>query len=95
MNREKRNVYSLLVRKPEGKRLLGRPRHSWMYNIKINLGELGWVGVDGIDLAQYRDKWRAFLKAVMNHRDPYNFGKLMSGYATSGLLSSAQLRKDN
>jgi hypothetical protein len=58
-NGEKRNAYRLLVGKPEGKRLLGRPRHSWVYNIQMDLGDIGWVDVDGIDLAQYRDKWRA------------------------------------
>jgi hypothetical protein len=63
---EKRNVYRLLVGKPEGKRPLGRPRCRWVYNIKMNLLETGWGGVDWIGLAQDRDKWRALVKAVMN-----------------------------
>jgi hypothetical protein len=62
---EKRNSYRLLVRKPEGKRPLGRPRHRWVDN-KMDLGEIGWGGVDWIGLAQDTDKWRALVIAVMN-----------------------------
>jgi hypothetical protein len=47
---EKRNVYRILVRKPEGKRPLGRPRCRWEDNIKMDLGEIGWGGMDWIDL---------------------------------------------
>jgi hypothetical protein len=47
---QKRNAYRILVRKPERKRLLGRPRRRWEDNIKINLGERGWVSTDWIDL---------------------------------------------
>jgi hypothetical protein len=47
---EKRNGYRILVGKPEGKRLLGRPRRRWVDNIKINLREIGWDGVEWIDL---------------------------------------------
>jgi hypothetical protein len=43
---------------PEGKRPLGRPRHRWVDNIKMNLREIGWSGMDWIDLAQNRDQWR-------------------------------------
>jgi hypothetical protein len=67
---EKRNAYRLLVRKPEGKRPLGRPRCRWVGNIKMDLLEIGWCGVDWIGLAQDRDKWRALLNAVMNLRVP-------------------------
>jgi hypothetical protein len=52
--------------KPEGKRPLGRPRHRWVDNIKINLRETGWDGMDWIDLAQDRDRWRALGNTVMN-----------------------------
>jgi hypothetical protein len=51
---EKRNVYRLLVRKPEGKRPLGRPRRRWIDNIKMDLLEIGLGGVDLIGLAQDR-----------------------------------------
>jgi hypothetical protein len=64
--REKRNVYRLLVGKPEGRRLLGRPRRRWVDNIKMDLLEIGWGGVDWIGLAQDRNKWRALVNAVMN-----------------------------
>jgi hypothetical protein len=58
---EKRNVYRLLAEKPERKRQLGRPRRRWVDNIKMNLGEIGWGGVDWISLAQDRDKFRALV----------------------------------
>jgi hypothetical protein len=48
---EKRNACRVLVGKPEGKRLLGRPRRRWEYNIKMDLREIGWGGMDWIDLA--------------------------------------------
>jgi hypothetical protein len=51
---EKRNAYRILVGKPEGKRPLGRPRRRWADNIKLDLREIGWDGVDWIDLAQDR-----------------------------------------
>jgi hypothetical protein len=62
----KRNVYRILVRKPGGKIPLGRPRCRWDDNIKINLREIGWGGMDWIDLAQDRDQWRADVDTVMN-----------------------------
>jgi hypothetical protein len=65
-NGERRNVYRILVGKPEGKRPLGRPRCRWMDNIKMNLRERGWDGMDWIDLAQDRDQWRALVNTVMN-----------------------------
>jgi hypothetical protein len=54
--------------KPEGKRPLGRPRGRWVDNIKINRREIGWDGVDWIDLAQDRDRWGALVNTVMNLR---------------------------
>jgi hypothetical protein len=69
-NGEKKNVCRLLVGKPEGKRSLVRPRHSWLDNIKMDLGELGWDGMDWIDLAQDRDQLRALVNMVMNLRVP-------------------------
>jgi hypothetical protein len=54
------------VGKPEGKRPLGRPLRRWVGNIKINLTEIGWEGVDWIDLAQDRNQWRALVNTVMN-----------------------------
>jgi hypothetical protein len=57
-------------RKPREKRPLGRPRHRWVDNIKINPGELGWGDVDWIGLAKDGDKWRALVNLVMNLRVP-------------------------
>jgi hypothetical protein len=67
---EKRNVYRLLVRKPEGKRPLGRPRRRWIDNIKMDLLEKGLNVVDWIGLAQDRYRWRAVVNSVMNLRVP-------------------------
>jgi hypothetical protein len=67
---EKRNAYRILVGIPEGKKPLGRPRRRWVDNIKMDLRETGWDGVDWIDLAQNRDQWRALVNTVMNLRVP-------------------------
>jgi hypothetical protein len=64
--REKRNAYRILVGKPEGKRPLGRPRRMWVDNIKMDLREIEWDGVDWIDVAHDRDQWRALVNAVLN-----------------------------
>jgi hypothetical protein len=63
---EKRNVYRLLVGKPEGKRPLGRQRRRWIDNIQMEILEIGWGGVDWIGLAQDRYRWRALVNSVMN-----------------------------
>jgi hypothetical protein len=64
--REKSNAYRILVGKPEGKRPLGRPRHRWVDNIKMDLREIRWDGVDWIDMAQDRDQWKALVNTVLN-----------------------------
>jgi hypothetical protein len=64
---EGRNVYRVLVGKPEAKGQLGRPRRRWEYGIKMDLREIGWFGVvEWIHLAQDRDSWWAVVNAVMN-----------------------------
>jgi hypothetical protein len=60
-NEAKGNAYRILVGNPVGKRLLGRPRCRWVDNIKMDLRERGWDGVDWIDMAQDRDQWRALM----------------------------------
>jgi hypothetical protein len=65
---ERRGAYRALVGKPEGRRPLGRPRRRWEDNITMDLREVGWGGMDWISLAQDRDRWRALVNAVMNHR---------------------------
>jgi hypothetical protein len=67
---EERNAYRLLVRKPEGKRPLGRPRRSRVNNIRIDLGDVGWGDVDWIGLAKDRNRWRALMNSVLNLRVP-------------------------
>jgi hypothetical protein len=67
---EERNVYRLLVGKPEGKRPLGRPTRRWIDNIKKDLLDIGLNVVDWIGLAQDRYRWRALVNAVMNLRVP-------------------------
>jgi hypothetical protein len=58
------------VGKPKGKKPLGRPRRRWVVDIKMDVGEIGWGGVDWIGLAQERDKWRALVNTVTNLRVP-------------------------
>jgi hypothetical protein len=63
---KKRNVYKLLVEKPEHKRALGRPRRRWVDNIRMDLGEVGWGDVDWIGLTQDRNRWSALVNSVLN-----------------------------
>jgi hypothetical protein len=90
---KQRDVYRLLVGKPEGKRPLGRPRRRWIDNIKIDLVEIGRSGVDWIGLALERYRWRVLVHAVTNFRVQYNAAKLPSGCTTGGFLSIAQLHR--
>jgi hypothetical protein len=60
-----------LVGKPEEKRLLGRPRRRWVDNIKMDLQEVECGGIDWIEMALDRDRWRAFVNAVINLRNPF------------------------
>jgi hypothetical protein len=75
-------VYRLLVGKPEGKRPLGRPRHRWIYNLKMGLLQTGLGDVDWIGLAQDKYRWKAFVKAVIT-----------SGCTTCVLSSGTQLHR--
>jgi hypothetical protein len=72
---EERNVYKILTGKPEGKRLLGRPRRRWEDGIRMDLTEIGWGRVEWIQLAQDRDRGRAVVNTVMNLRvlEPRNY----------------------
>jgi len=63
---KERGAFGVLVRKPEGKRPLGRPRRRWVDNIRIDLQEVGYGSVDWIGFSQDRDRWRTLVSAVMN-----------------------------
>jgi hypothetical protein len=67
---EGRGLYRVLVGKPEEKRPLRRPRRSWEDNVKMDLQEVGCVGMDWMELAQNRDRWRTLVTALMNFRVP-------------------------
>jgi hypothetical protein len=69
---ETTNAYRILVGKPEGKRPLGRTRRRWVDNIKMDLRERGWDGMDWIELAQDRGQWMALVNTVMKLRGPYD-----------------------
>jgi hypothetical protein len=92
---EKRNMYKLLVGKPERKRPLGRLRCRWIDNIKMDLLEIGVGAVDWTGLAQDKYRWRALVNVVMNFWVQLNAGKLPSGCVTSGLSSGTQLQRVN
>jgi hypothetical protein len=70
MHGEKKNVYRVMVGKPEGKRPLRRPRCRWEDNIKMDFREIGWGSMEWTHLAQDRDQWRALVNTVMNLRVP-------------------------
>jgi hypothetical protein len=67
---EGRNACRILVRKPLGRRPQGKPRRRWVDNIKMDIREIGWDGMDWIDLVQDKDQWRAFVNTEMNLRVP-------------------------
>ena len=71
---ERRGIYRVLVGKSEGTRLLGRPRHRWEDNIKMDRQEMGCGGMDWIELVQDTDRWWALVNAVMNLQVPQNAG---------------------
>jgi len=67
---DRRGAYKVLVGKHEENRPLGRPRRRWQDNVKMGLQEVSWEGMDWIDLAQDRNRWRAIVNAEMNLRVP-------------------------
>jgi len=75
---ESRGVYRVLMRKPEGKGPLGRHRQRWEDNIKMDLQEVGWGGMDWIDMAQGKDRWWALVKVVMKLRVSLNAGTFLT-----------------
>jgi hypothetical protein len=63
---EKKNAYRLFMGKPEGRRPLGRPRHRWVDNIRMDVREVGWADVDWIGLAKDRNRWIALVNSVLS-----------------------------
>ena len=80
---EGRVVYRVLMRKPEGKRPLGRPRRRWEDDIKMDLQEVGRGCEDWMELAQDRDRWRALVGTVMNLGVSKNAGNFLTSFRTS------------
>jgi len=80
---EGRGVHRVLVRKPERKRPLGRPRCRWEDNIKMDLQEVGGGCKAWMELAQDRDRWRALVSPMMNLRLPKNAGNFLTSCRTS------------
>jgi hypothetical protein len=80
---EKRNAYRILVRKPEGKRPLGRPRHRWVYNIKMDLQEIGWDGMEWIGLIRLLNPTMNLCTIHLNIIPAYNCPPSISSSLTS------------
>jgi hypothetical protein len=78
---------------PESKRPLGRPRRSWVDNIKMDLREIGWDGMDWIDLVQDMDQWRALVNTVINFMFPQNAGNFLSSCTIGSFSRRAQLHE--
>jgi hypothetical protein len=74
---EGRGAHRILVGRPE-RRPLGRPRHRWKDNIKMDHQEVGWESMDWTDMAQDRDRWQALVNVVMNLRVPQNAGNFLT-----------------
>jgi hypothetical protein len=76
---EKRNAYKILVRKPEMKIQLQRPRHRWQDNIRMDIREIGWEVLDLMHMSHDKDHWQALLKKVINLWDPQNIRYFLTG----------------
>jgi hypothetical protein len=75
---EKRNAWRILVVKAEGRTALGRPKYMWEANIKMNITEIQWGGMDWIDLAEDRNQWTAAVNTFTKFRPPQSIGKFLS-----------------
>jgi hypothetical protein len=75
-----------LVERPEGKRPLGRPRRKWVDSNKMDLRDIGWFGMDWIDLVHDRDQCRVLVNTVLNFRVPETVGEFLSSFSRSAQL---------
>jgi hypothetical protein len=87
------NLFDILVGKREGERQLGIRRRRWVDNIKVDLREIGWGGMDWIDLVQDGDQLGVFVNTVINFRVAYNAGKFLNSCTTDGFSRRSQLHK--
>jgi hypothetical protein len=81
------------VVKPGRRETSRKTRRRWVDKFKMDLRELGWDGMDSIDLAQDRDQWRAHVKMVLSPRVPYNIGKFLSSCTTGGFSRRTHLAR--
>jgi hypothetical protein len=88
-----RNAYRILAERPEGKRQLGGPKCRCVANIKMDLREIGWCGMDWIDLSEDRDQQKALVITVLNLRLPYNVGKFLCSCTTGSFSRMAQIHE--
>jgi hypothetical protein len=91
--REKIKTYRTLVANPEGKRPLVRQRSTWVDNLKMDLREIGWGGIDWSDLVQDRDQWATVVNTIMSLQVPQNAGKFFSSYATGSFSRMDQIHE--
>jgi hypothetical protein len=88
---ERKTVYRILVGMPEGKRTLGRTRSRWVDVIKMDLTEIGWGGMDWIDLAQNMDQWRVLHKMLGNSRVAAQLTASQEGLSSMELVTAVFL----
>jgi hypothetical protein len=88
---DKGKAYGILVGKPGGRRPLGTSRPKWEDNIKMDLRDIGWYGMDWIDVVWDMGQWRALANTAVNLQVPLNIGKFLSCCATGGFSRKTQL----
>jgi hypothetical protein len=92
-NGERRKACRILVGKPEGRRPLGRQRRGWVDSITMDFRDIGWDGIDWIDVAQDRDQWMALVNTLMYLRVPYHAGNFLRKCTIASFSRTTQLRE--